>query len=189
MGLEGLEFSAGIPGTMGGAICMNAGTKWGSYSDVVEEVTFFSSKNGYFNKKANELSFKYRGLGTRILDEETIVQKVTMRLKKSNGLDKSRALVDEILTYRGRRQPLEYPNCGSVFKNPPAPQRGAGRLIEACGLKGLTVGEAQISNKHANFILNLGNAKSSDVKELIEKAREQVLRKFSVNLEPEVKLL
>jgi UDP-N-acetylmuramate dehydrogenase len=187
--LSGLEFSAGIPGTLGGAVFMNAGTKWGSYSNVIEAVQFYSLKKGLYTVLKDGLGLKYRGHGEGLLDGKTIVLSVDLLLKKEVDSKKSRNLVDEILGYRGMRQPLEYPNCGSVFKNPENSEKGAGRLIEAAGLKGIRVGGAQVSLKHANFILNLGTATASDVETLIKKIQKEIFEKFSIQLETEVIIL
>jgi UDP-N-acetylmuramate dehydrogenase len=185
-GWGGLEFSAGIPGTLGGAVWMNAGTKWGSYSEVIDRVKFFSPTRGFFEKSKAEMNFKYRGHGEGLIDSQTVIVSVDLLLVESVDSAGSRNLVDEILGYRGSKQPLELRNCGSVFKNPEKSERGAGRLIEAAALKGTRIGDAMISLKHANFILNLGNAKSSDVESLIELCKKEVKQKFSIDLEPEV---
>ncbi len=182
----GLEFSAGIPGSLGGAVFMNAGTKWGSYGEVISEVEFVSLKKQIYSLKNDEIGFKYRGHGEGLLDGKTIVSTVRIKLNKNTSQNEILSKIDEIYSYRGLRQPLELPNCGSVFKNPAHSEKGAGRLIEACGLKGTTIGGAEISLKHANFILNKGNAKSSDVRSLIQKIQETVDSKFQIQLEPEV---
>ena len=182
----GLEFSAGIPGTIGGAVWMNAGTKWGSYSDVIERVKFFKPAVGFFEKSRDEMAFKYRGHGEGLLDANTAIVSVELKLSKTKPGAEIRGLVDEILTYRGGKQPLELPNCGSVFKNPENSERGAGRLIEAAGLKGLREGNAMVSLRHANFILNLGNATGHDVETLIAKVQATVVEKFGIALEREV---
>jgi UDP-N-acetylmuramate dehydrogenase len=182
----GLEFSAGIPGTLGGAVFMNAGTKWGSYAEVIETVRFYSVEKGHYEKTCEEMGFKYRGHGEGLLDGRTAVLSVDLKLRKDKSREEIRALVDEILCYRGARQPLELPNCGSVFKNPASSERGAGRLIEAAQLKGLRVGQAQVSLKHANFILNLGGAKAADVEALIARVQDEVLKQQGVQLEREV---
>jgi len=184
-GWAGLEFSAGIPGTMGGAVYMNAGTKWGSYAEVIERVRLYSPTKGFFEKSREEMGFQYRGHGEGLLDGQTAVISVDLRLDHRLSSAESRALVDEILGYRGSKQPLERPNCGSVFKNPPSGP-GAGRLIEACGLKGMRVGGAEVSQKHANFVLNVGSARSADVEALIQLLRERVLTEKGVALETEV---
>lgn len=184
--LSGLEFSAGIPGSLGGAIYMNAGTKWGSYGGVVTEVEFISVTKGKYSLMNSEIGFRYRGLGEGLLLGDTIVSAVTIKLRKSTDMKQVLSIVDEIYSYRGLRQPLELPNCGSVFKNPENSERGAGRLIEAAGLKGEVVGGAEVSLKHANFILNTGIATAANVKTLIRKIQDKVIKKFSVQLEPEV---
>lgn len=187
--LSGLEFSAGIPGTLGGAVYMNAGTKWGNYSEIIESVEFFSPAQGFYVKNREALAFAYRSHGDGDLKDGALVVRVNLRLKKGKSLSEIRSKVDEILTYRGLKQPLELPNCGSVFKNPPDSEKGAGRLIEACGLKGVRVGGASFSMKHANFILNEFHAKSDDVESLIQLAQKKVKRKFKIDLEPEVIVL
>lgn len=182
----GLEFSAGIPGTMGGAVFMNAGTKWGAYADVIESVRLYNVNQGLVVKSVSEMGFKYRGHGEASLGVESIVLSVDLKLSKSKVIQKSFALVQEILAYRGDKQPLERPNCGSVFKNPENSERGAGRLIEAAGLKTTRIGGAMFSDKHANFILNVDNASADDVKALIALAQEKVAKNFAINLEREV---
>ena len=185
-GLGGLEFSAGIPGTLGGAVYMNAGTKWGSYGEVISRVRLFSLTQGFVEKTRDEMGFKYRGHGEGVLSSSTVVVSVDLILKKAPHAQDPMVLVDEILKYRGFRQPLEMPNCGSVFKNPANSVKGAGRLIEACGLKGRVMGRAQISTKHANFIVNLGGAKAKDVEGLIALAQREGLEKTESRLDPEV---
>lgn len=188
-GLGGLEFSAGIPGTMGGAVWMNAGTKWGSYADVITEVTLSHQGGALEVRSSEQMGFTYRGHGEGVLSGNTLVFDVTLRLKKLRSMESSLCLVQEILEYRGARQPLNFPNCGSVFKNPVGSEKGAGRLIEAAGLKGTRIGGAQISPQHANFILNVGAAKAADVKQLMQLAQDKVYKLFSIRLEPEVILL
>ncbi len=183
---SGLEFSAGIPGSLGGAVFMNAGTKWGSYGEIITRVEFVSLAKGIFTLKSDEIGFKYRGHGEGLLDGKTIVTSVFIKLKKHESSTEILKQVDEIYSYRGLRQPLELPNCGSVFKNPENSEKGAGRLIEAAGLKGFQIGDAQVSLKHANFILNKGKATAQDVKTLIEHIQKVILEKFQIHLEREV---
>lgn len=186
-GYEGLEFSAGIPGTLGGAVFMNAGTRWGSYASVIKSVRVWDSKKGLLTKSVEEMGFKYRGHGEESLPRGSVILSVDLELRKSqDGAARSRALVDRILSYRGSRQALERPNCGSVFKNPENSARGAGRLMEASGLKGHRIGQAQISTKHANFILNLGSAKAADIESLIRHAQAEVMQQQKVQLDTEV---
>ena len=183
--LGGLEFSAGIPGTMGGAVFMNAGTRWGSYADVIESVRLWRPDEGVVEKTRDEMAFTYRGHGEGLLAGGTVVLSADLKLSLSDGAS-SRALVDRILSYRGSRQALERPSCGSVFKNPANSARGSGRLIESAGLKGTRRGGAQLSTKHANFILNRGDATAADVEELILFAQQRVQQEFGIYLEPEV---
>lgn len=185
-GWAGLEFSAGIPGTLGGAVFMNAGTKWGAYADVIDSVRLYHVQKGLQVRSVAEMGFRYRGHGEPSLGKEAIVLSVDLKLSKTKEISKSYELVQEILAYRGEKQPLERPNCGSVFKNPESSDRGAGRLIEAAGLKKKKRGGAMFSDKHANFILNVDNASADDIKGLIQDAQAQVHAKFGINLEREV---
>ena len=182
----GLEFSAGIPGTLGGAVYMNAGTKWGAYADVIDSVRLYHVQQGVIEKSVAEMGFRYRGHGEASLGRESIVLSVDLKLVKRDHMQTSKDLVQEILAYRGDKQPLERPNCGSVFKNPENSERGAGRLIEAAGLKRHRIGGAMISDKHANFILNVDHASSADIKSLIAHAQAEVEKNFSIALEREV---
>ncbi len=183
----GLEFSAGIPGTLGGAVYMNAGTRWGSYASVIESVRIWVPDVGPVEKTSSEMGFKYRGHGEGSLSSGSVVLSADLRLNiSSDGGESSRAIVDRILSYRGSRQALERPSCGSVFKNPENSSRGAGRLIESAALKGTRRGGAQLSTKHANFLLNRGNATAADIEELIEFTQQRVKEEFSISLEPEV---
>lgn len=186
-GWSGLEFSAGIPGTLGGAVYMNAGTRWGSYESVIESVRLWIPKLGIVEKPATEMGFKYRGHGEGALSKGAIVLSVDIKLQKSsdNG-SLSFAMVDRILSYRGARQALERPSCGSVFKNPEGSSMGAGRLIEAANLKGQAIGGAQISTKHANFILNTGEAKAKDIEDLVEFIQKTIFEKYKIELELEL---
>jgi UDP-N-acetylmuramate dehydrogenase len=185
-GCSGLEFSAGIPGTLGGAVYMNAGTRWGSYASVIEKVRLWSPGQGPLEKTATEMGFKYRGHGEGILSDGGVVLGADLRLPIARDPEASRSLVDRILSYRGSRQALERPSCGSVFKNPENSARGAGRLIESAGLKGTRRGGAQLSTKHANFLINRGNATAADIEELILLAQSRVKEEFGIELEREV---
>ncbi|MEO5667245.1 MAG: UDP-N-acetylmuramate dehydrogenase [Bdellovibrionota bacterium] len=185
-GCEGLEFSAGIPGTMGGAVFMNAGTRWGSYANVIESVRIWVPGEGPVEKNVADMGFRYRGHGDGALAHWSVVLTADLRLKISKDPEASRSLVDRILSYRGSRQALERPSCGSVFKNPENSTRGAGRLIESAALKGTRRGGAQLSTKHANFLLNRGNATAADIEELILFTQRRVKEEFGIQLEPEV---
>lgn len=184
--LAGLEFSAGIPGTLGGAVFMNAGTRWGAYVDVLTKIRLWHPAQGVLEKTPQDLGMRYRGHDSTLFEEGAVVLSVDMQLKNDLSVESSKALVSMILSYRGGRQPLEWPNCGSVFKNPEGEKLGAGRMIEACGLKGRRVGGAQVSEQHANFILNVDHARAADVESLMALIQQEVKKKFSVLLEPEL---
>lgn len=179
-GLTGLEFSAGVPGTIGGGIYMNAGTKYGSYGDILKKLTLFDFKDGVKHYNREELHFGYREQNA--VGKNLVIETV-FQLKKGDSTT-IQTEVDRIIQERAEKQPLDYPSCGSTFKNPEG--YSAGRLIEKTGLKGTTIGGAQISLKHANFILNKGNAKAQDILDLIQIVKERVWQQFGVKLENEV---
>ncbi len=183
-GLSGLEFSAGVPGTLGGGIYMNAGTKYGCYADILTELQLFDFKHGLRSLPRNELYFGYR---EQTAVGNALVVSMVFALKPGSSLQ-IRGEVDRIIAERAAKQPLDYPSCGSTFKNPPN-GLSAGRLIEKAGLKGTVIGGAEISLKHANFILNKNNAKAEDVLALIDLVKKTVLEQFQVQLECEVIVL
>ncbi|GAB6875889.1 UDP-N-acetylmuramate dehydrogenase [Thermaerobacter litoralis] len=183
-GCRGLEPCAGIPGTVGGALVMNAGTRYGSIGQVVDWVRVVEPGGRLVRWSREACGFAYR---TSRMQQEG-VPVVAARLVLEPG--DPQTILAEIrrhTAYRQRTQPLRYPNCGSVFKNPPGD--ASGRLIEACGLKGLRQGQAQISEQHANFIINLGGARAEDVLALMSTAWRCVRDRFGIALEPEVRLL
>jgi UDP-N-acetylmuramate dehydrogenase len=182
-GLTGLEFAAGIPGSVGGAVCMNAGTASGEIGDVVDSVTLLSPEGSMTTRGREEMGFGYR---TSSISEGHVVLDVHIVLRRGDR-DKIKAHVRELLDARKKRQPAGYPNAGSIFKNPQ--EESAGKLIEEAGLKGTTVGNAQVSGKHANFIVNKGHARASDVLALMELVKEKVLQVHGVRLEPEIKII
>jgi UDP-N-acetylmuramate dehydrogenase len=182
-GLTGLEFAAGIPGTVGGAICMNAGTSLGEIGDIVESVTLISLDGVLSTRSAEEMEFGYR---TASIPEGHLVLEVRVVLRHDDK-EKIKARIKELLNTRKQRQPWGLPNAGSVFKNPQ--EESAGMLIESAGLKGRKIGGAQVSEKHANVIVNTGKAKASDVLELMEIVKEKVLEVSGVRLEPEIKII
>jgi UDP-N-acetylmuramate dehydrogenase len=182
-GLTGLEFAAGIPGTVGGAICMNAGTSLGEMGDIVESVALISPDNELITRSAEEMQFSYR---TASVPEGHLVLEVRVVLRRDDK-EKIKARLKELLDTRRKRQPWGLPNAGSVFKNPQ--EESAGMLIESAGLKGKMVGGAQVSEKHANVIVNTGNAKAADVLKLMEIVKEKVLEVSGVRLEPEIKII
>jgi len=184
-GLGGLEFGAGIPGTIGGWVAMNAGIGSREMKDVVEAVEIqVPGETAPQRLAAADLEFRYREL--RGMAPGSVVVAASFRVAPSTP-EAVRRRIEDLLARRGATQPLDVPSCGSVFKNPPGDF--AGRLIEAAGLKGQRVGHAEISERHANFIVNRGGARASDVLTLIERARERVFRTAGVELETEVRIV
>jgi UDP-N-acetylmuramate dehydrogenase len=184
-GLAGLEFGAGIPGTLGGWVTMNAGIGEREVKDVVCELEVMSPTGARIRHLGRQLlRFSYRAL--RGLAPGSVILSALLRIRISTPAE-VKAEVNRLLAERASRQPLELLSCGSVFKNPPG--AFAGRLIEAAGLKGEQIGGAQISTIHANFIVNTGGATASDVISLIAKARALVRFRTGILLEPEVKIL
>jgi len=180
--LEGFEFAFGIPGCVGGGIRMNAGTPQGWFAEVLEKVELMDMDGSIQEIRVDPTMFKYRDFASA---HKKIVMSGTFLFNKSNSLVIQEKI--QVLKNQRKNQPLEFPNFGSVFKNP---EGGfSGKLIQEAGLKGLIIGEAQISEKHANFIINLGHAKTKDVLSLIKKAQEEVKSQFGVTLEPEVHLI
>jgi len=191
-GLSGMNFAIGIPGTVGGAIMMNAGTSYGSVSDILDSVNVMISSGAMLKIPKEEMAFSYRKLSWNInlTDEyegEPIIIDGCFRLCRSDpALLKKEA--GRILKKRRENQPAEMPSAGSFFKNPPA-DKTAGQFIDMAGLKGIRVGGAEISAKHANFIVNTGGASASDILELMQLTQKKVFDKFNINLEPEVKIV
>lgn len=180
-GLSGLEFAYGIPGSVGGAVYMNAGAYGGETKDVVEEVAFLN-KNGEIATYTNdEAKFSYR----HSIFKETgdIILFSKYKLTKDDP-DSIKARMDDFMNRRRTKQPLEFPSAGSVFKRPEG--AFAGTLIEQCGLKGKTVGGAQVSEKHAGFIINIGGATCSDVMDLVRLVQDTVKRETGYTLEREL---
>jgi UDP-N-acetylmuramate dehydrogenase len=182
-GLTGFEFAVGIPGTVGGAVCMNAGTSLGEIGDIVESVTLISPDGVLSTRSAEEMEFGYR---TASIPEGHLVLEVRVVLRHDDK-EKIKARIKVLLNTRKQRQPWGLPNAGSVFKNPQ--EESAGMLIESAGLKGRKIGGAQVSEKHANVIVNTGKAKAADVLELMEIVKEKVLEVSGVRLEPEIKII
>ncbi len=182
-GLTGLEFAAGIPGTVGGAVCMNAGTAAGEIGDVVDTVTLISMEGRLVTKGREEMGFGYR---TSSIPEGHLVFDMRVSLRRGEK-DKIQARIRDLMDARKKNQPLGLPNAGSMFKNPQ--EESAGKLIDAAKLKGRRIGDAQVSDKHANFIVNLGKAKASDVLSLMDIVKQTVLDVHGVRLEPEIKIV
>lgn len=182
--LAGFEFASGIPGTIGGAIRMNAGAHGREMKDVVTTVTYMD-RDGKIHKIKNEqANFEYRN--SLFAHKDYIIVEVEMQLEKGNT-EEIQAKMTEYATYRKEKQPIEYPSAGSTFK------RGTdfitAKLIDDCGLKGYQIGGAQISEKHAGFIINKNNATAKDVIELMEYIKEQVYNKSGKVIEPEIEII
>lgn len=183
-GLSGLEFAYGIPGTVGGGTYMNAGAYGGQLSDVIVSVTAFTPQGNPVKLSAAELAMGYRH--SVFMDESLTVWSVTVQLQAGvPGV--IRANMEEYMARRREKQPLEYPSAGSFFKRPVG--QFAGALIEQCGLKGLSVGDAQVSEKHAGFLINRGRATCADVLALCQQVQDCVKARFGVQLEREVQLV
>jgi UDP-N-acetylmuramate dehydrogenase len=183
-GLTGMEFSYGIPGTVGGAIVMNAGAYDGEMKDIVKDVLVLDKYLNIVSISNDDMGFGYRS--SRIIKDTLVVLAVVFTLSKG---DKS-SIEDKMNKLYARRiskQPMEHPSAGSIFKRP----KGlfAGKLIADSGLIGYTIGGAQVSHKHAGFIVNIGDAKASEVINLISFIQDTVKVKFGVYLEPEIKIL
>lgn len=182
--LTGLEFAGGIPGTLGGAVAMNAGAYGGEMKDVLEEVTVLAPSGRQITLKADQLELGYRS--SIVKTRDYIVLEAVMKLQPG-GKDAIRAVMEDLSRQRHSRQPLEYPSAGSTFKRPEG--YFAGKLIMDAGLRGYRLGGAQVSEKHCGFVINCGGASAADVKAVMSHVQEEVWRQFQVKLEPEVKLL
>ena len=184
--LQGAEFLAGIPGTVGGALAMNAGCYGGETWEIVDRVQTIDRAGNLHLRKKSDFDTGYRRCELKRKSEEWFVA-AWFCLTKGDG-EASRARIKELLAKRIATQPLSLPNAGSVFRNPPGDH--AARLIEACGLKGLARGGARVSEKHANFIVNPGGAASaSDIEDLILEVRRIVAEKTGIELVPEVRIV
>ncbi len=183
-GLSGLEFASGIPGTIGGAVYMNAGAYGPEMKDVIVSVRCMDSDGNIMELKNEECEFGYRH--TRFTDSNMVILGCTMRLQHGD-VDEIRAKILDLTKRRVTKQPVEKPSAGSIFKRPEG--YFAGTLIEEAGLKGKKCGSAEVSEKHAGFIINSGDATAKDVLELIEFVKKTVYDKNGVMLEPEVKLV
>jgi UDP-N-acetylmuramate dehydrogenase len=194
--LDGAEFLAGIPGTVGGALAMNAGCYGGETWEIVARVQTIDRAGEIRSRGRDDYEVAYRHVALKAVNtshesritsypEEWFIS-ATLRLPRGRGIE-SRARITALLKRRIATQPLDRPNAGSVFRNPPDDY--AARLIEACGLKGKAIGGARISPKHANFIVNEGGARAADIEALILLAERSVLEKFGVALEREVRIV
>ena len=182
--LSGLEFAWGIPGSAGGAIYMNAGAYSGEMKDVVTSCTHIDKQGKFRTYKKEKLNFSYRN--SIYSKSDYIITDITIKLKKDD-YESIRKRMDDFMDRRKSKQPIDIPNAGSIFKRPEG--NFAGTLIEKCGLKGKTIGGAQVSTKHAGFIVNNGNAKCEDVLNLIEFIKEKVMKETGILLECEIKTI
>ena len=183
-GLTGLEFAIGIPGTLGGAVFMNAGAYDGEMSHVVTAVRAVDFQGNIKEYDASHLDFGYRH--SVFHDNHEVIGEVIMTLKPGDK-NAIKARMDEFTEKRESKQPLEFASAGSTFKRPPG--YFAGTLIEQTGLKGLSVGDAQVSHKHAGFVINTGSASAKDVLDLIAEVQRRVYDQHGVHLEPEVRMI
>jgi UDP-N-acetylmuramate dehydrogenase len=184
-GISGYEFLAGIPGTLGGAIVQNAGAYGRSISEKVKEVYFFERKGSLSKLSSKELEFGYRkSIFKRIFG---VVVKICLKLEEIEEPSKIYKKMQEILNEREKKFPLQYPSAGSFFKK--VDNISAGKIIEECGLGGLRIGDAEVSLKHKNFIINRGNATFKDVQKLSRLIKETVFEKKGILLEEEVVIL
>ena len=184
-GFEGAEFLAGIPGTVGGALAMNAGCYGGEIWNIVAQVLSISRDGALNPRRPSDYDIGYRSVVLRSKAEEWFAA-VWLKLPRGNSIA-AQEKVRELLKRRIMSQPLNEPNAGSVFRNPPG--LFAAQLIEQCGLKGMRIGDAVVSTKHANFIVNAGAATAADIVTLIEKVRLAVREKCGIELETEVRII
>lgn len=184
LGLSGLEFACGIPGSVGGACFMNAGAYGGCVADVLESVRCLMPDGTQQSIPVEELALGYRA--SRVRDEGLVVLSATFRLHESDQ-DDIRARMDDFTQRRRKKQPLELPSAGSTFKRPEG--HFAGKLISDAGLKGYAHGGAGVSTKHAGFVVNNGGATAADVHAVIRHVQDEVERQFGVRLEPELRFL
>lgn len=182
--LTGFEFASGIPGSVGGAVFMNAGAYDGEISFVIEEAEVLDDNQEVKTLSKDELNLGYRK--SLVMEKGYVVLSATFALQKGDK-EKIQARVDELTNRREERQPLEYPSAGSTFKRPEG--YFAGKLIQDAGLKGFSIGGAAVSDKHAGFVINKGNGTAKDVLDVIHHVQEEVKRQFGVELHPEVRIL
>lgn len=182
--LTGFEFAAGIPGTVGGAIMMNAGAYGGEMKDIVQSVQLMDLDGNILEKTVDEMEFSYRH--SIVEENQYVVLGATLLLNKGNKKDIEEKM-QALALARRTKQPLEYPSAGSTFKRPEG--YFAGKLIMDAGLSGYQVGGAKVSEKHCGFVVNVGNATANDVKQLIAQVQKVVYDQFHVAIEPEIRLV
>ncbi|MEC9488197.1 MAG: UDP-N-acetylmuramate dehydrogenase [Halanaerobium sp.] len=182
--LSGLEFASGIPGSVGGAVFMNAGAYGDEIKQILEGVKAFNSRGEEIYLTQSDLRMAYRY--SILQDRDWVVGEVDFSLNRGDR-DEIKARMDDLNQRRRDKQPLDYPSAGSAFKRPPGYY--AGKLIQDSGLKGYSIGGAGVSEKHAGFIINKGDATAQDIYDLIRKIQKTVLKNFGVLLEPEIKII
>lgn len=183
-GLSGIEFMHGIPGSIGGAVFMNAGAYGSEICDYVDEVTFMDEDYNVVAKPSKDIDFGYRH--TEFMDGGGIIISVKLRLTPSSA-DAVASKMDALLSKRTSKQPMNYPSCGSVFKRPLGGY--AAKLIEDAGLKGASIGGAEVSTKHSGFIINKGEATANDITDLIKLVQKRVKKNSGIDLETEVRII
>ncbi len=183
-GYGGVEFMAGIPGVLGGGIVMNAGTTMGNFVSILKKIDCISDGGDVVALQVTDNMAAYRKF---LLPPGTIITGALYAVPECGDTASARKAIDDILRDRESKHPLDYPSAGSVFKNPEG--HSSWQLIQQAGLKGKRVGGAMISEKHTNFIINAGNATSRDIRDLIDLVREEIFKKFAIELEPEVKMV
>lgn len=183
-GLSGLEFAHGIPGTLGGAVTMNAGAYGGEMAQVIKEVCYLDQQGDLCTATAEECEFSYRH--SAFSDGTRLIFSAVFELQKKDPAE-IQSVMEDLMSRRREKQPLEYPSAGSTFKRPEG--YFAAALIDQCGLKGFTVGGAQVSEKHAGFVVNKGGATCNDILELMQQVKKRVFDHTGVTLEPEVKFI
>lgn len=181
-GLGGMEFAAGIPGTIGGAVVMNAGAYGGEMKDIIESVQVLTKSGRVLEVCGDEMDFAYRH--SKAMDEDYIILGAHLRLRYDDK-EAIRSRMNELKNKRIEKQPLEYPSAGSTFKRPEG--YFAGKLIMDAGLRGFRVGDAQVSEKHCGFVINRGSATAAEIVTLMKKVQDTVEEQFAVRLEPEVR--
>ena len=183
-GLSGMEFAAGIPGSVGGAVVMNAGAYGGEMKDIIMDVDVITREGEYRRLTLEELELSYRH--SCIIENEYIVIRARLMLQEKDEAQ-IRQVMEDLKNKRIEKQPLNFPSAGSTFKRPEG--YFAGKLIMDAGLRGYSVGGAQVSEKHCGFVVNKGGATASDVVKLMNDVRNKVMEEFGVELEPEVKMI
>ena len=182
--LTGLEFACGIPGSVGGAVFMNAGAYNGEIKNVIKEAEVITSSGEIITLSKDELELGYRT--SKVMKDNSIVINATFKLEKGNK-EEIKETIDDLTQKRQEKQPLEYPSAGSTFKRPEG--YFAGKLIQDSGLKGYSIGGAAVSSKHSGFVINKGNATAKDILDLIAYIQEKVKKQFGVELHTEVRII